>query len=199
MDPYRVDVLHVADSNDISFSIPHDLIFYFLPTGNAFFYEHLGYPAVSETLCAYVPQFIFIIGNSTAGTSHCKGRTNNYRITYLPGKIQGTLYCFHNLACYHRLADAYHGILEFLPVLSHFYCLYCSPQQFYIVLFQETCLCHLHCQIESRLSSESRQNAVRSFNENDLFKHFKCQWFNIYLVCNICVSHDGCRIAVQKN
>ena len=41
MDTNRVNVLHVADGNDIAGAVPHDLVLDFLPSGDASLDQHL--------------------------------------------------------------------------------------------------------------------------------------------------------------
>ena len=67
------------------------------------------------------------------------------------------------------------------------------------MLGEETGLLQLHAEVQSSLSAQRRQNAVRLFLFDDLFQNLYRQRLDVNLICNILVRHDRRRIGVDEN
>ena len=139
------------------------------------------------------------MGNTAAASAKGISRTKYNRITDGIGKCKSILYCCNNLRCCNRLTDFFHGIFKFLTVLSLLNGLSCSSDQSYIMLLQETLFIQLHSQIQACLSAKSRKYTVRFLLQDQLLYHLYCKRLNVNAVSNVFVSHNSCRVGVQKN
>ena len=195
----RVDIFHVADGDHISCSVTHYLVLDLFPACDTTLNQNLTYTGQTKSICKDLFQFFLIVCDSTAASTKRIRRTKHYRITDLIGKCDTILQILNNQRRSYRLADLLHGCLEFQTVLCFFDGLGSRTDQFYTSLLEESSLIQLHCQIQSCLSSKSRQHAVRLFFQDQLFNHIYCQWFNINTVCNVFIRHDRSRVRVEKN
>ena len=64
---------------------------------------------------------------------------------------------------------------------------------------QETGLLQLHTEVQTSLSSQGRKDAVGLFLFNDLLQNLYVQGLDIYLICDIFISHDGRRVGVHQD
>ena len=199
MDTNRVDVFHVADCDAVSCTVTHYFVFNFFPSCDAAFYQNFSYTGKSESVLEDLSQFIFVVGNTAAASAKGVSRTENDRITDGSGKCDTIFYGCYDLGSCDRLANLFHGVLEFLTILSLLDGLGCGSDQTYIMLLEESLFFKFHCKVQTCLSSKCRKDAVRFLLEDELFYNFYSKRLDVNFVRDIFVCHNGCRVGVQKN
>ena len=131
----RVDVLHVADGDAVSYAVPHYLVLDLFPSGDTSFNEYFADTGKTESVREDLDQLFFVVSDTAAASAEGVSRTQYNRITDLVGEIDTSLYIMDNQGCRYRLADFFHGIFEFLTVLCFFDGLCCGTDQAYVVFF----------------------------------------------------------------
>ena len=199
MDTNRVNVFHVADCDTVSCAVSHYLIFNFLPSCDAAFYQNFSYSGKTKTILKDFSQFIFVVGNTTAASAKRIRRTKNNRITDGSGECDTIFYGCYHLGSRNRLTDLFHGIFKFLTVLCLLDGFCCGTDQTYIVLLEKSFLLKFHRKVQAGLASKRRKHTVRFLLKDQLFYNLHGQRFNVNLVCNVFICHDRSRVGVQKN
>ena len=199
MNAYRVDILHIADSNTVACTVPHYLILDFLPSGDAALYKHLAHSGKTKAVFQNLSQLIFVVGDTAAASSKSISRTEDHRITYGLCKGKSILHRSDYLGSRNRFADFFHGIFEFLTVLRLTDGLRSRTDQTYMMFFQEAFFFQLHSKIQSGLTSQRRQHAVRFFLQDQLFHNLYSQRLNVNSVRNILICHNSGGIRVQQH
>ena len=64
---------------------------------------------------------------------------------------------------------------------------------------QESGFIQLHSQVQSGLSAQGGQDAVRLFLFNDLLQHLHSQRLDVYLIRDILIRHDGGRVGIDQH
>ena len=73
------------------------------------------------------------------------------------------------------------------------------PQQFNTKLFKNPCFRQFHGHVETRLTTQGWQESIWAFLPKNTRHKLKRNWFNVNLVCDFLISHDGRRVGVDKN
>ena len=94
--------------------------------------------------------------------------------------------------------DGLHTVLKALSVLCFTDGLRTGTKQLDTILFQCSIFMQCHSQIQTGLSTQGRQDGIRTFLLNHLCDRMDVQWLNIDMVCNILVRHDGSRVGVDQ-
>ena len=81
MNTNRIQVFHIADGNGSILGIPHDLVFDFLITLDAFLHKYLMDRGEDQRILHDFPEFFLVVRKTTACTAKGKGGTKNNRIT----------------------------------------------------------------------------------------------------------------------
>ena len=199
MDPYRVEVFHIADGDAVVIAVTHDLVLDFLPASHTALDEHLAYHGVVEAFDDNLNEFFLILCNTAAGTAHGVGRSHDYRVANLIGKGHGRGNILHNGAFRDRLPQLLHGLFEKLTVLGLFNGLKGCTQKLHIVFLQHAFFSQLHSQVQARLSPQGSQQAIRFLLGDDFLQEVHRQRFNIDPVSNMGISHDGSRVGIYQH
>ncbi len=69
MDPYRVQILHIADHDAVVRTVAHDLVLYFLPARYTSFQQQLLNMTVFKASTGYVHQSFRSVSDAPASTS----------------------------------------------------------------------------------------------------------------------------------
>ena len=196
---YRVNILHIADSDTVARAVAHYFIFNLFPSGNAAFHQNFSHTGKSEAVLQDFSQLVLIVGDSAAAASQSISRTEYHRIADGVCESETVLHGSHYFGSRYGLADLFHGIFEFLTVLGFADRLRRRTDKAHIMLFQEAFFLQLHGKIKSRLSSEGRKHAVGFLLHDQLLYHLNGKGFDINSVGNIFIRHDRSRIGIQKN
>ena len=137
--------------------------------------------------------FIIIEGNMHALSAKYIRRTNKHRITYAVcchfcflSRINSITCCSRNI----RLLQ------DFIKKFTVFGCInilcFCTKNRH----------THLHQafrQLDRSLSTELYNCSIRFLDVYNILNIFRCQWFEIQLVCNVKVSGNRLRIVINNN
>ena len=69
MNSDRIDVLHIADRDNVACGVPHYLILDFLPSCDTALYEYLSYSGKSESVFEDFFELSLVMGNTAAGST----------------------------------------------------------------------------------------------------------------------------------
>ena len=196
MDTNRVNVLHVADCDAVSYAVSHYLILDLFPSGDTSLYKNLTYTGKTKTVFKDLTKLRLVVRDTAAASAKCVCRTENNRISDGLCKFHTIFYGCNDLGCCNRLADLFHGIFEFLTVLSFTDGCCCGTDKAYIVLFQEAFLLKLHGKVQSCLAAQCRKYTVRFLFEDQLLYDLNSQRLDVNSVCDVFICHDGSRIGV---
>ena len=99
----------------------------------------------------------------------------------------------------HRFAQRFAQLLEQFTVLSALDRLERSAQDFNLTLFQDAFLGKLNRQVQARLTAQSRNDGVGTFETDDLGNVFQRQRLHVNLVRDMGVGHDGSGVRVGED
>ena len=199
MHAHGVEVFHIADGDAVVVAVTHDFVFDFLPAGHTALDKHLTNQGVIQALDDDINEFFLILGNAAARAAHGVSRAHDNRIANAVRKFHSTGHIFHNGAFRDRLTEFFHRFLKEFPVFGLLDGRQRRSQEFYAVFLEYTALCQLYSQIESCLTAQSCQKAVRFFLGDDFGQKFRRQRLDIHAVSNMRIRHDGCRIGVYQH
>ncbi len=199
MHAHRIDIFHITYGNAVACAVPHHLILNLFPSCDAAFHQNLSHPGEPQTISQNLLQFNLVMGDTTAGATQCIGRAQHHRVSDLMRKRHAVLYILHHQGRRAGFPDLLHRLLEFQAVLRLADRLRRGAEQRNAMRGQKARFVQLHAQIKSGLSAHIRQQAVRLLLANDLLQHPGRQRFDIYLICNVTVGHDGGRIGVYQD
>ena len=97
MHTHRVYIFHVADSDAVPCTVPHDFILDLLPSCDTSLHQYLSHPGKPQTVFQDLLQFHLSTGNPAAGTAQSIGRPQYHRITDGIGKFHTVLYGLYHL------------------------------------------------------------------------------------------------------
>ncbi len=197
--PDRIDVFHVAYRDAVAGAVAHHLVLDLLPACDAALHEDLPHTREAQTVLEDLLQLQLVVGNTAAAAAEGVRRAQHHRITDRVRERHPVLDVFHDERRRTGFPDLLHGVLELLPVLRLSDRRRCRPQKPDIVGSQEPALLKLHAKVQPRLSSQRRQNGIRSLSLYDLLQNPRGQRFNIHLVRDIPVRHDSRGIGVHQH
>ncbi len=199
MHTHRIDIFHITYGDTVAGAVPHHLILDFLPSRNAAFHQNLSHPGETQAICQNLLQLDLVMGDTAAGATQRIGRAQHHRISDLMRKRHAVLDILHHQRRRAGFPDLLHRLLEFQTVLRLADRLRRGAQQRDAMRRQKARFIQLHAQIQAGLSAHVRQQAVRFLLADDLLQHPYRQRFDIYLICNVTVGHDGGRIGIHQN
>ena len=199
MHAHRINVFHITNGDTVARAVTHDLILYFLPAGDTALHQYLPYPGEAQPVLQNFLQLCLIAGDTAAGASQRIGRTQHHGITYGIGKPDALLHVFHYFRRRTRFSDALHQILKLLTPFGIADGSRRCAQKRHSVGRQKSGLLQLHTKVQAGLPAQSGKYAVRLLLFDNLFQDLHGQRFNVYLICNIFVRHNGGGIRIYQN
>ena len=193
-----VNVFHGAYGNAVVSSVTNYFEFDFFPTSNAAFNQALTDGAVAQAFLYDINQFIFIVSNTATSTTQGVSGANNQGIANLTTKFASSHDGFNDDTFRNRLVNFFHCFFEQLTVFATFNSGDLSAKKFYIIFSENAFFFQSQCQVQTNLTAQSSEQGVRTFTFNNIFYEFNIYRFNIYAVCNVYVSHNGCRVGVYQ-
>ena len=198
MNAYRIKILHVADSNTVVITVTHYLILDFLPASYTALNENLANHGILQSLDNNINQLILTFGNTAASTTHSISRAYNQWIADFMGKSHSGSHILYNGRLRNRLTQLVHGFFEQLSILCPLNSLQRSTQKLNLVLLQNTLLRQLNSQIQTSLTAQGSQQAIRTLLADNLLQELYSQRLNIYTIRHMSISHNGSRIAIYQ-
>ena len=199
VDAHGVQVLHVADGDDIALVVTHHLILDLFPARNALFHEDLVDGRQTQAVGADLDQLLAGLADAAAGAAHGKGRTDDDRVTDAVGAGQGILQRLDDFGGDDGLVQLLHGLLEQLAVLGAVNSLGLAGQQTDARAVQVARAGQLHGEVQAHLAAQIGQHGVRLFKIEDPLHDFEGHGLNVNMVGHIRVGHDGSGVGVEQD
>ena len=196
---YRVDVFHITNCDAVARAVTHHLVLDLFPSRDTALYKNLSHTGKPQAILQDLHKLMGIMGNTAAASSQRIRRTEHYRVADLICECKTVLHIFHDKGCSHRLADLLHGRLELQAVFRLLDRLGCSSDETHAVCLQKSGFFQLHGKVQSCLSSQCREHAVRLLLQDELLYHLNSQRLDIDTVRDVFIRHDGRRVGVQQN
>mmetsp|Transcript_29981 Transcript_29981/g.86251 ORF Transcript_29981/g.86251 Transcript_29981/m.86251 type:complete len:481 (+) Transcript_29981:1945-3387(+) len=181
VDAHRVEVLHVTDRDAVIGGIAYHLVLKLLPSLQALVHDHLR--AVDQGLVNQRSQLRLIGGEPAAQAAEGVGRANEHRVADLGGRGHGFIHRAATSALRHLVAAMVHSSGEELAVLGEVDRLDGGTHDPHVVLLEDAGLVHLHRAVQSRLSAEGAENAVRALALDDLSDELGGHRQEVHTVC----------------
>ena len=199
MDADRVKVLHVADRDDISLGVAHDLVLDLLPAGDALFNEDLVDGRQAQTVRGNLVQLFAVLADAAAGAAHREGGADDDGIADDIGKIQRIVQILDHLGGDDGLVQLFHRVLEQLAVLGTVDRVRFAGQQADAAAVEETAAGQLHREVQAHLAAEVRQDGVGLFLLDDALDDLGGQRLDVDMIGNVRVGHDGGGVGVDED
>ncbi|CAB4622900.1 unannotated protein [freshwater metagenome] len=199
MDTHRVDVLYRADNNRVIGRVAHQFEFVFLPTEYRLFKQNLACRTFVKSVLDHSAQFCLVMGEAGTETSHRERRSNHHGIAGPGNKCERSVNRVHDNALCDISTTLDHQVLENLPVFTTLNRLEFGSNQFDVVLRQDSLFVKCHCGVQRGLTTERRQNRIRSFLGDDRFDCRRRDRLNVRRIREIGIGHDGRRIRIDEN
>ena len=195
----RVDVFHVTDRDRVALGVAHDLVFDFLPAGDALLDEDLIHTGIHDACRGDLAQLVPGVGDAAARAAEGVRRADDDRQADLTGELDRVLYRVHDLRRDARLADLFHRVLEHLTVLGLGDGFRLRAEQLDAHLIQEAAFAQLHREVQAGLAAEVGQQRVRALLLDDLLHRFHGHRLDVDLVRHGLVGHDGRGVGVDEH
>ena len=199
VDANRVQVLHVADGDDVALGVPHHLVLDLLPAGDALFHQNLVNGRQAQAVGGDLPQLFRVLADAAAGTAHGEGRAHDDGVADLARKLHGVVQLLHHLGGDDGLVQLFHGVLEQLAVLGAVDGVGTAGQQTHTAAVQIAGTGQLHGQVQAHLAAQIGQDGVGTFFFNDTLHHLGGERLDVHVVGNVRVGHDGGRVGVDQH
>ncbi len=153
----------------------------------------------SKATVTDLPQHSLVVGNAAAGAAKGIGRADNHRIANAACKGKGGLHVMNHGGGDARLMNGLHGVLKALSILRLVNGIGGGSQQTHTVLVQRAVLIKIHGKVQAHLPSQRWQHGVRPLLFDDLLQGEHIQWFNVDVVGDVLVGHDGGGVGIDQN
>ena len=197
VDSERVEVLHVADSDAVVISVPHDFVFNLLPALEGFLDKYLR--RERESLLADLVEFLLIVTEPGAEPAEGIGRADNHRIAEFRCRRPRLLHTLSCMGLYRLYIDLVQLLHEQFPVFSVDYSLDRCAEDPDIVGGKHSAAVKFHPAVQGSLSSESQEDALRLLLQDDLLHKIWCDREEVNLVGHSFRSLDGGNVRVDEN
>ena len=164
---HGIHVFDEAYGNDLVFCVPYHLQFQLFPTQHRFLNEHLVDKADRKAAGGDRTQLFHVVDQPSTGSAHSVGRADHNRITEFLCHSFSVRDRVDGLALWHFNAQTVHGLFKGEPILTAFNSIYVDPDNLYTVFFQHPHAVEFRGKIQPGLSSQVRQQGVRSFTRDD--------------------------------
>ena len=199
VDAHRVKVLHGADGDHVAGTVPQGLKLDLLPAGDAALHQNLVDGGLVQTTLGDLFQGDRVLGDAAAGAAQGEGGADDHRVAdaFRDGKrlFQG----LRRVRGDYRLAHGLQGIPKQLPVLGPVNGLNIRAQEPHAVAFQGAVPAQLHGDGQAGLAAQPCQQAVRPLLLNDASDGLGGERFQVDLVGQVLVGHNGGRVGVDQH
>ena len=199
VDAHGVQVLHVADGDDVALVVPHHLIFDLFPAGDALFHQDLVDGGKPQAVGADLDQLGLVLADAAAGAAHGKGRPDDDGVADAVGAGQGVLQGLHHFRGDDGLVQLFHRLLEQLPVLGAVDGLGLAGQQPDAGAVQIAAAGQLHGQVQAHLAAQVGQHRVGLFDVQDALHHLQGHGLDVDVVGHVGVGHNGGGVGVEQH
>ncbi len=199
VDADGVQVLHVADGDDIALVVAHDLVLDLFPTGDALFHQDLMDGGKTEAVGADLDQLFFGLADAAAGAAHGEGRADDDGIADAVSAGQSVFQRLHDLRGDDGLMQLLHRLLEQFAVLGAVDGLRLAGQQADAGAVEVAGAGQLHGEVQAHLTAQVGQHRVGLLDVEDALHDLEGHGLDVNMVGYIGVGHDGSGVGVEQN
>ena len=199
MDADGVQVLHVADGDDVALGVTHDLVLDLLPAGDALLHQNLVNGGKTQAVRGDLMQFFPVLADAAAGAAHGKGGAHDDGVADDLGKVQRVVQVLYDLGGDDGLVQLFHRILEQLAVLGAVDGIGLAGQQAHAAAVQKAVAGQFHAEVQAHLAAQVGQDGIGLFLFDDAFHDLGGQRLDIDMIGNVGVGHDGSGVRVDQH
>ena len=116
MDPYRIQVFHIAYGDGGVVFVPHHLVFDLFIAFYALFDEHLADRGKGKGVFHHGNELGLIVNEASAGSSQCKSGAKHHRITDLRGHLDSLFHSGGDVRRQGGFSQTFAQLFKQLPV-----------------------------------------------------------------------------------
>ena len=199
MDADGIDVFHRADGNHVAARVAHGLKLDLFPAVNILFHEDLRDRRGVEAAARNGAQLVRAVGDAAARAAEREGGADDDGIADAVGDGQRGVHIARDVRGDDRLADCLHGIFEALSILGAVDGVHICADEAHAVRVEKPGFAELHREGQPRLPAEPGQQAVRLLLLDDAHERLLGQRFEINLIRERAVGHNGGGIGVAED
>ena len=196
---HGIDVFNKTYRNLLPLCVTDNFYFQFFPADDRFFDEDLVYHRSGDASGGNLPKFFFVIDNSSSGSAHGIGRTDNTGISQFSGDLYSLFHGIGRGAFCHFDPQLVHSIFKLNTVLTPADSVYLDTDDFYMIFIQHPCMIQLLTEIQSRLSSQVREKSIRPFLCDDLCETVYIQRLDVSYISGRRIRHNSGRIGIYQH
>ena len=153
----------------------------------------------AQAVCRDGGKLFHVRRNPASRSAERESGTYNDRIADEVGEFKSRLCVCDHAGGNDRLTDGFHCFLEEFAVFRFFNGLQACSEQLDALLFQEAFAGELHGERQTGLSAKRGEQAIRLFAADDFSQRRQSERFNVNLVGDRSVRHNGGRIGVDED
>ncbi len=167
MDAHGVEIFDGAHDDKIIGSIPHDLQLVFLPSQDGLFDQNFVDRAGVQSPLGRLGKFFLVVDNTSTDASESKRGSDDQWKTNGFSQFICLFHGVYTAPIGNVQTDLFHGVAKKVPVFCKLDGFQIGTDEFYTVLFQDPAFGQLHGQVQTGLTTDSRQQGIRAFFFND--------------------------------
>ena len=195
----RIQIFHTADDDAVILAVSDNLILHFFPARYRLFQQNLPDGAFLDAQLAEMFQFFVVVSDAATCATKGIGRSDDHWISDFFYKGFALLHTGCNGAGRNGMSCRKHQFFKGFPIFRLVDAIFVDAKQFRAIFLENTFLIQRHGKIQTCLSAETRQHALRPFLCQNLFYRFFSNGLQIYFVCDALIGHNSRRIAVDQN
>ena len=166
MDTEWVEVLHITDGDTVVVAVTYDLVLDFLPALEALLYEDLR--GEGEGLATQFVKLSFVVAEAAAQATESVGGTDDDGVAQLLGRTACIFGRLYGVALDRLDADLIELASEEVTVFGIHDSLDGSTQDLDVILLEDAALVECYTAVERCLSTEGKENSLRTLLLDDL-------------------------------
>ena len=199
MDAHRVDVFDEADGDLPAVRVADDFELELFPAEDALLDQHLTDQARAQAAGADGAEFLDVVDDAAAGAAHGVRRTQDDRVAEFGRDLFRLFERVGRLGLGHRDADRIHCLLEGDAVFAALDGVQVDADDFHVIFVEDARFVQGDGEVQAGLAAEVGQQGVGLFAGDDAFEAFGIQGFDVGMVGDAGVGHDGGGVAVDED
>jgi hypothetical protein len=193
----RIKILHVAHGNTVVVGVTDDLIFKLLPTLERLLDKDLGREGKRSS--GHVAELLLVVGETGTQTAESIGSSDNDRVTDSLGSLEGLLDSADGDRLGNGDVNLFQSPSEEVTILTQLQSSDAGTEDLDAVLLEESKSLHLNTEVESSLTTERQEDAVRLLLLDDIGNILGGDGEVVDLVSQTVVGLDGSDVGVDEH
>ena len=199
VDADGIDIFHRADGDDVAACVAHGLKLDLFPAVDILLYEDLRDRRGVKPTARDGAQLVRAVSDAAARAAEREGGADDDGIADAVGNGKRGVRVARDVRGNDRLADRLHRVLEELSVLGAVDGVHICADEAHTVRVEKPGFIELHREGQTRLPAEPGKQTVRLFLLDDAHERLLGQRFEVDLVRECTVGHDGCGVGVDED